>query len=80
MDNNIPVYLRVDFYNFDFKIVFFFVSGRVIPKNNPEGKQNHNVQEVHMQPFDDQNKIWGHMMIWCFKGDLENKKMFLLDI
>ena len=42
---------------------YCFESGMVISKNDIEGKQSNNVQEVHMKPFKNQYKIWGHLMI-----------------
>ena len=48
-DNNIPVSLRVEFYNFDVKIVQIVLSLAVISKNKIQGQQSHNVQEVHIE-------------------------------
>ena len=48
-DKNIPVYLRVDFDKFQFEdSLHYFQSSMVISKNDLEGQQSHNVQEVHM--------------------------------
>ena len=47
-DNNIPVSERIDFDNFGSNIVKIFESGRIIYKNDLEGKQSHNVTEVQM--------------------------------
>ena len=46
-DNNITIYLKLDFETFIFEDgQDYFESGRVISKNDLEGKQNHNVWEV----------------------------------
>ena len=46
-DNNITIYLKLDFETFIFEdIQDYFESGRVISKNDLAGKQNHNVWEV----------------------------------
>ena len=48
-DNNIPISLRIDFGKFRFECSLnCFESGRVISKNDLEGQQTHNVQEVRM--------------------------------
>ena len=48
-DNNISVSVRVDFDKFRFEDgPDCFKSGRVISKNDLEGQQRHNIQEVHM--------------------------------
>ena len=46
-DNNILVFLRVEFDKFRFEdSQDCFESVRVISKNNLEGQQNHNIQEI----------------------------------
>ena len=73
--------MRVEFDKFRFEYSqSCFEYGRVISQNDLEGQQGHNVQKVQKQPFEIKRKILGHMLRWCWKGDLDNIKLVPLDI
>ena len=57
-----------------------FKSVRVISNNDLEFQQNHSGKEVHMEPFEEQNKCLGQPMRWCLNGDLDNNKLVPLGI
>ena len=51
-----------------------------ISNSDLEGQKSYNVQDVQKQPFEIQQKNWGHLMRWCWKGYLNNNKLAPLDI
>ena len=52
----------------------------VISNNDLEVQQNHSGKVVHMEPFEEQNKILGQPMRRFLNGDLDNNKLVPLGI